>query len=133
MIDTLTQSLANPVWNFLTCECRPSELTAFLDAVKEAREPDDQHDAARVVFIQAALDVISPNLGEEVALGEKSGFNGWYPLGMQWLVIGMAPGIEFLCALDTRAQAVAWLADDYEGRTFDYYAIVKARDFYRLP
>lgn len=59
--------------------------------------------------------------------------NTYEPLGMQWLVLGMAPGLEFLCAQETRAKAQAWLAEDYDGRTFDYYAIVKARDFYQLP
>lgn len=59
--------------------------------------------------------------------------NVYEPQGMQWLVLGLAPGMEFLAALDTRALADAWLAEEYKGQTFDYYAIVKARDFYRLP
>lgn len=52
--------------------------------------------------------------------------------GMQWLVLGFAPGFEFISAHETRAQANAALDDEHNGRTFDYYAVVKARDFYRF-
>lgn len=50
--------------------------------------------------------------------------------GMAWLVLGFAPGFEFLSAHNTRAEANAWLRDEYDGRSFDYFAVVKARDLY---
>ena len=53
--------------------------------------------------------------------------------GMRWLVLGFAPGFEFLSAHDTRAEANAWLKDEYDGKTFDYYAVVKARDHFMAP
>lgn len=53
--------------------------------------------------------------------------------GMSWLVLGFAPGFEFLSSHDTRAEANAWLKDEYAGQTFDYYAVVKARDLFSAP
>lgn len=50
--------------------------------------------------------------------------------GMAWLVLGFAPGFEFLSAHNTRAEANDWLRDEYDGQAFDYYAVVKARDLY---
>jgi hypothetical protein len=63
----------------------------------------------------------------------KGGFAAWESTGMQWLVLGLAPGVTFITATETRALAVAYLKDEYDGETHDYFAIVKARDFFRLP
>lgn len=52
--------------------------------------------------------------------------------GMQWLVLGFAPGFEFISGHPTRALANASLEEEQNGTTFDYYAVVKARDFYRF-
>lgn len=60
------------------------------------------------------------------------GFAAWENLGMQWLVLGMAPGIDFISAHETRREAQDALAE-YDGKTHDYFAIVKARDFFAAP
>lgn len=60
------------------------------------------------------------------------GFAAWEQHGMQWLVLGMAPGIDFISAHETRREAQESLAE-YTGKTFDYFAIVKARDFFAAP
>ena len=54
------------------------------------------------------------------------------PLGMQWLLIGLAPGVEFISGHDTRDEANEAMKE-HRGRTFDFYAVIKARDFYALP
>jgi hypothetical protein len=62
----------------------------------------------------------------------SGGFAAWENLGMQWLVLGMAPGIDFISGHSTRREAQEALAE-YDGKTHDYFAIVKARDFYAAP
>lgn len=54
--------------------------------------------------------------------------------GMQWLVIGFAPQpMTFLAGFDTRREANEFLRNEYRGETFDYFAIVKARDLLAAP
>ena len=49
--------------------------------------------------------------------------------GMKWLVLGMAPGVEFYAAFDTRREANQYINDaEMPEVRHDYYAVVKARD-----
>lgn len=53
-------------------------------------------------------------------------------LGMKWLVLGMAPGVEFYAALDTRREANQYIAEASGHVRHDYFVVVKARDFYSI-
>lgn len=63
----------------------------------------------------------------------SGGFSAWADIGMQWLVLGMGAGVEFLKACDTRDEARDWLTNEYNGKTYDFFAVVKARDLYAAP
>lgn len=49
-------------------------------------------------------------------------------------MIGFAPQpMTFLAGFDTRREANDFLRNEYRGETFDYFAIVKARDLLAAP
>lgn len=117
-------------------DLRPSVLAAIYTHA----DPEADNDLRKVVAVQFATlmgdeDIATynaPAAPEADTMQPAGAFGAWENLGMQWVVLGMAPGIDFLVATDTRREAVEYLAD-YDGKTFDYFAIVKARDFFRLP
>ena len=80
------------------------------------------------VFSARLLDVVQP------ALEGLDAFSFLENAGMQWLVVGFAPQpMSFLAGFTTRGQAIDFLLNEYAGETFDYFAIVKARDLFAAP
>lgn len=53
--------------------------------------------------------------------------------GMQWLVMGMAPGVEFYAGFKTRAEANQYINDaEMPEVRHGYYVVIKARDLYAI-
>lgn len=121
----------NPLFVFLAEHFRPSELDALIEAILQENDPTD---AERLDLLQSVRETFAPP-GSDDADAEGTGpFAFMEHRGMQWLAVGMVPGpMTFLCGTDTRAEAIDYLKNEYRGETFEYFAVVKARDLFAVP